>query len=102
MGTAISYLPFFAIGHAIAHITKYPEDGYSKPYQMMVFLAGMTYAFLGLLVLRKALLHFFADNIVAWVLLGVALGTNLYNYAAVDPGMSHSFFILSAYVGNLF
>ncbi|MBK8564049.1 MAG: glycosyltransferase family 39 protein [Saprospiraceae bacterium] len=89
-GMAVLYLPFFAIGHALAKLTGYPPDGFSLPYQAAIHLGGVLFSILGLWFLRKSLLRYFPDRTVGWVLLLIALGTNFFNYATFDAANAHA------------
>jgi hypothetical protein len=97
-GSALFELPFFLAAHLYCTITRtYPADGYSVPYNMAVIVSAVFWIFFGLLLIRKVLRKYFSDGITALVLLCLSLGTNLYYYAAFEPGMSHpySFFLFS-------
>ena len=83
-GTAIVYSPFFFIAHYLTSYFGYPQDGFSFPYQLAICIASLLYTFLALLVLRRVLLYYFEDNVVAITILLVGLATNLPEYAAVD------------------
>ena len=48
MGQSILYAPFFFIGHLITHLTSYPSDGFSKPYEISIFIGGIVYTLIGL------------------------------------------------------
>ncbi len=100
MGVAILILPFFFLAHLIALVTSLPADGYSAIYQFSVLTAAVFYLLAGLLFLRKALLRFFNDRVIAIVVIAVVLGTNLFNYSAAEPGMSHvySFFLFNGFL----
>ena len=55
IGSAILWLPFFLMGHLIAHIYSwlgYPvtTDGYSFPYLVMTGIGSATYLFLGVIL----------------------------------------------------
>ena len=76
MGQSILYAPFFFIGHLIAQFTSYPSDGFSKPYEMSVFIGGIVYTLIGVYFFTKVLLHFFEEKIALLVLLVVLFGTN--------------------------
>ncbi len=91
MGLAITWTPFFVIGHVIAHVTGASTLGYSWPYGLSIFLAAIFYLFLGLFFLRKLLLQYFSDTITSITLLLVVLATNLIYYVVSEPGMSHVF-----------
>lgn len=89
-GMALMEAPFFFIAHTIAAPLGYPADGFSRPYQFMIYLGGVLIAFLGLFYLRKLLLYYFSDRTVAITLLLLVFGTNYLNYAGIDVGMTHS------------
>jgi len=89
MGTALLEAPFFIIAHAIAKPLGYPNDGFSFPYQLMIYVGGIFFVLLGLWYLRKLLLYYFSDKVVAITLLLLVLGTNYLNYCGIDVGMSH-------------
>ncbi len=89
VGIAIMWSPFFLIGHVIAGLGGYPQDGLSPPYQVMIVIAGLFYAILGMFLLRRLLLKFVPDKIAAIVLLLIGFGTNLFHYATYDNTMPH-------------
>ncbi len=92
MGTAILYAPFFFIGHLLATPLGYPADGLSLPYQYIIALGGLMYAVIGLLYLRKVLLHFFHETITALLIILIVLGTNYFQLIAFDGTLlSHNF-----------
>ncbi|MDG1347845.1 MAG: hypothetical protein P8P77_09525, partial [Crocinitomicaceae bacterium] len=76
MGQSILYAPFFFIGHLITHLTSYPSDGFSKPYEISIFIGGIVYTLIGLYFFTKVLLHFFEEKIALLVILVVLFGTN--------------------------
>lgn len=100
-GVAIMQAPFFFIGHAIAHITGAPADGFSWPYQYCIAFGAILWVTLGLLLLRKILLRFFDDRVTAITLLLVFLASNLIQYVSVDGAMSHAW-IFPLYVFVLY
>lgn len=85
-GMALLYLPFFLIGHLLAMAGGFPVDGYSTPYQYAILSGGMLYTIAGFIVLRKVLLRYYQDRIVAITLLTIYIGT--------------SFFIRTSFYGN--
>lgn len=92
IGLAIVWTPAFLITHGITTITGIaPADGMSYPYQLMVILMMLLFAFLGLLFLKRFLALFLTDVIVAAVLLGIGLGTNLFYYVVESPDMTHGY-----------
>ena len=98
MGQALLWWPFFQTAHFYTrHFSGYPPDGYSPPYQLALYLAGLAYALLGLGLMRRLLLQYFSDRLTATVLLTVYLGTNYLNYSAIKGNYSHnSLFVLHA------
>ncbi|MFK8163807.1 MAG: hypothetical protein AB8H12_15280, partial [Lewinella sp.] len=92
IGLAVVWTPAFLITHGITAITGMaPADGMSYPYQLMVLLMMLLFAFLGLLYLKRFLALFFPDAVVALVLLGIGLGTNLFYYTVENPDMTHGY-----------
>lgn len=89
-GLAITVAPFFGIAHLLAPIFGYTTNGFSPIYLFTFYFAGFFYVLLGLYLLRKILLVYFEDQIVAWVLLLIALGTNLYFFAVYHSVMTHA------------
>ena len=101
VGLGILWLPFFMVGHLSAQLFHYPLSGLSLPYQASIALAGLTYAFLGLVYLRKLfILNGIPDKAVALVIPLIFLGTNLLHYTLHEAGMSHvySFFLITAFM----
>ena len=90
-GIALLQMPFFLGAHALAPVLGYPADGFSLPYQYGLVVATFFYAFLGLYLLRRFLLHYFDDRVVALTLLLCGLATNWLQYVSVDSAMSHAY-----------
>lgn len=107
IGTALAQLPFFGLGHALTVMTAhYPPDGFSYYYQLAVYLSSIFWSLMGLVALRQLLMRYFTDDTTLWVLLILALGTNLYFYTVFDAGMSHAysfaFFALTLHYTDLY
>lgn len=83
-GMAVLYAPFFFVAHAIASPLGFPADGFSAPYQLAVTIGCLAFALLGLVLIRKVLLHFFDDRSTAALLLLVSFGTNWFQLTAWD------------------
>lgn len=96
-GMAIMELPFFAIAHLSAKPLGYAADGFSKPYQFMIYAGAMLFVFIGLWYLRRLLLLYYNDLVTGIVLLLLVLGTSYLNYASIDVGMTHCW-LFSLYV----
>lgn len=98
-GVSILQMPFFFIGHWIAHLTDAPDDGFSWPYQYAVLFAALFWTFIGFIFVRKILNCYFNDKVTALSLLLLGLTTNLIQYSAIDGGQSHAYiFPLYAFV----
>ncbi len=101
-GTSVMMAPWFAVGHWLAlKDPEAPRDGTSAYEQKAISVGGWFYLFVGLLVLR-ALLNGLGvrEAVVAWLLVVLALGTPLLQYAALQPGWSHvySFALVSLFM----
>ncbi|MCI5058344.1 MAG: hypothetical protein MRY83_19690 [Flavobacteriales bacterium] len=90
VGWAIFYLPFFLIGHLFALGSDYPVDGFSRPYFWAVVSAHLTYACLGLLLVRKALQKLFNHKIVALTIITITIGTNFFHQSTSAVAMPHT------------
>lgn len=91
MGVAILLFPFFIIAHFLASLLGFEADGYSLIYAYVIHHASLFYVTIGFLALRKVLQYYFEDGIVAFTILSLGIGTNLFFFVAVNPVMSHSF-----------
>lgn len=88
IGMAILFLPFFLCGHGIAQLFSYPADGFSAPYEWSLLIGNYAYVIMGMILVRKFLLHFFNEKISAILLLLLCFGTNYYKewfYALASP-----------------
>ncbi len=91
IGQSIMFTPFFLGGHVYAKLTdKYPADGYSRPYQIAIWLGGLLVSILGLVLLRHLLKAYFNDRLVGWTILTLGIGTHWMEYASVTNGMTHT------------
>ena len=89
-GEAVLLLPFFLAGHVWAWCTGAPQDGLSTPYQHAVGVAALCYLAIGLLAFRGFLRRSgVRDGIVACIIAVLVCGTQLSQYAAMQPGWSH-------------
>jgi len=96
-GMAVMYLPFFAVAHVAAGVLGYPQDGFSPPYQLAIQLGGLLMSVIGLWYLRKLLLRFYPDKVVAIVLALLVIGTNYLDYSCINNGMTHTW-LFTVYV----
>lgn len=91
LGLAVVNAPWYVGAHLWARAgSTYPADGYSRPYQQAIMLAGLVWGLAGLWLLRGLLRRWFTDGITAWTLAAVGLGTNLLNYSTYEAAMAHS------------
>ncbi|MCC7303429.1 MAG: hypothetical protein IT233_12390 [Bacteroidia bacterium] len=98
MGVAILQLPFFLTAHLISPDAD--ANGYSSFYRGAVNVAGVTYGWLGLVLLALVLKRRFPEWISFTVPLLLFAGTNLYWYMIDGTGMSHvyDFFLASLFL----
>lgn len=94
LGVAVGELPWFLGAHAFARLHGDPANGFSRPYQQIIMIAGLVHGLLGLWLLRKLLLRFFDDRPTAWALAGVGLGTNFFAYTTYEAAMAHAVLFL--------
>ena len=91
IGEAIMLVPFFAAGHAVAHASGLPRDGFSRPYQVAAVAGGLLYGLAGLALLGAFLRRWFDRRVVAATLFALTFGTNLFHYLTFDAVYSHAF-----------
>lgn len=90
VGISVAMTPFFMIGHVFAKLSGGKQDGYSLSYQNAISIGIVFYLFLGLFLLRRLLLRFYSDTVVALTLLITLFGTNLLWYASFEAFMPHA------------
>lgn len=99
MGMAVLYAPGFFVADGWVRLKGKEADGFGAPYQKALVLVCWLYATWGLWVLRTVLKDFFSDTTVAFTLLAIGLGTNLWCYSTYESPMTHgSLFWLNACV----
>lgn len=89
-GTALLQAPFYLAAHGLLKVAGRPAPGHGKPYVMAVCLAAIAYALIGLWAVGRLLAGWGVD--APWRGLSLAalmLGTHLFYYTIVAPGMSH-------------
>jgi hypothetical protein len=89
-GQAIIELPAFSIGHLWAKAAGYKADGFTLPYQLSLTFWCVFVACLGLGAMRRLLLRYFDDWIVAVVLIVLCLATNFYNFVSFSV-LTHAY-----------
>lgn len=100
MGLSILYSPFFFMAHTLAPVFNEAQTGYTSIYQFFLIFSAFVYVILGFIILSNFLKKYFKPQIVAFVLLALALGTNLYYYGTDEGPMPHSynFFLLTSFL----
>lgn len=100
MGLSFLYAPFFLVANQLAAHYGFDPGGYSAPYQLAIVLAALFYLALGLIFLAKVLRFYFSKRTTGFTLLAIGLGTNLFWYTSLEPGMPHvyDFALASAFL----
>lgn len=89
-GTAFAQMPFFFMGHITSWILDRPLDGYSAFYLIFLQVGTIFYALLGQYMLYLILHRYkISKKIIALVIFSAVLGTNIFFYTTIEPGMSH-------------
>lgn len=101
-GTAVSMLPWFAAGHAMALLDPdAPRDGLSKYEMAALYLAAWCYLLIGLWAMAALLRDMgVRPAAVAWTILAFGSGSTLIQYAGFQPGWSHihSFWVVALFL----
>ncbi len=92
IGMAVVWTPGFLLAHGLVKVTGVaPADGMSFPYQLSLVITSLLVIFLGFFYLRRFLLRFYTDQVVALVLFGIGLATNLFYYTTEGPDVTHMY-----------
>lgn len=108
IGVSILLAPFFFISFLYSKLFGFELNGFSLPFQMGVYFAGIFYCTIGLIFIKKLLLQLnIKQNYIAILIVLVCFGTHLFNYTVNEPSMPHvfSFALTSAFfyfIINLF
>lgn len=100
IGVALMQAPVFPLAHGLTRWTNLTPDGFSLYYQHAAGLTGLAWVIAGLAILRRFLLEYFTDAVVAATLVTLVFGTNLFHYATFDSSYSHpySFALFAAFL----
>jgi hypothetical protein len=90
-GMSFLYSPFFFVGHALAEPFGYEANGLTAPYQMALQFSSLFYFALGLFFMRKILMKYFSDKVIALVILATVFGSNLFYYVTGEAPMTHAY-----------
>ncbi len=88
-GVALLQAPFYLLGHGIAKLAGTQADAYGPLDHLVVDVAAPVLLSIALLLLFSLLRRSYPDRLIAWTLLGLFAGSNLFFYTIGDPGMSH-------------
>ena len=89
-GLSVLLSPFYFIGHWVAKWGGFPQNGFSLPYQIAIVTGCLFYISISLFLLRKILLTWFADKVVAVTIVIICFGTNYLHQATVNTVMPHT------------
>ena len=88
-GVALFYMPFFLGAHLYSYLTHSNMSGYAPPYYYAIMLCGLVWAVIGIWLLKTLLRQYFSRPVTWLTLLCIVAGTNYFNYATLEIGMSH-------------
>jgi hypothetical protein len=99
IGPAILWSPWFLWAHEVIR-----GSGFEFPYQFVVGLSSVFYAFIGLLLLYVLLMKYFGKLVSLASIIAIAGATNLLFYGSLDSVNSHavSFFASVFFLALLF
>jgi len=90
-GMAFLYSPFFALGYKIAYNSQTPLNGFTEEFVYTLHAGSIFYILLGLFFLRKFLLSYFSETVVAITLFATLFGTMLFIYTYSFSEMTHGY-----------
>lgn len=92
MGMSIMYAPAFFLSHLYCLMdSRYEADGFSTPYQLGLLIYSFLWLIAGLFLLRRFLLYYFNDGIVALLFLILLAGTNYFQLTLNNTTSPHIF-----------
>lgn len=99
IGPALLWAPLYTFSHIVIR-----GKGFEFPYQLATGLSGVFYVFTGIILIYRLLRNFFTERVSLYAILGIAVGTHLYFYGALDTVNSHAytFFAASLFLSLLF
>lgn len=90
VGWAIMSAPLYLVAHWIAHWTPWPQDGFSVPYQIGIWLQQILIACLGFYLLWRILLRWFDSEIALIAILSTWLISPMIYYQTARITMVHN------------
>ena len=98
-GLAYLYFPFFLTAHFLAGPLGFEKDGFSEIYQLMMAFSPLLYLLIGLIFVKKILIKYFNDGVVAVSLLTIGIASNLFYYSSVTTiSHAYSFCLISIFL----
>ncbi len=91
LGQAFIELPSYLVGDLFARMFGYKTDGFSKPYYIVFILNVLLFIFIGLLYLRKLLLIYLSEKMVAITIIVLYLASNIYTTFFLQYDLQHLF-----------
>ena len=95
IGYSLLASPFFLIAHGLTlglnavGVSHWPADGYSFPYQLLVPLGLILYAYAGMLLCMRLLSTWFEESAAVWAVLALWWGGNLIYYTVFAASWAH-------------
>ena len=89
MGLSYLQLPSYTVSHFFAKSLGYKTDGFSPPFIIGFVLNAFIFIIIGLIYLRKLLLLFSNDKIVALSLLTLYLASNIFITFTLQKDLPH-------------
>lgn len=96
VGPAILWSPFVALVALVAGagnwlgLWQVPMDGIATPYQVAAGVAGVIYATLGALLIRRIVESLFPGSLALWATAAAWFSTSALYYSLVSPAYSHA------------
>lgn len=102
-GVAFLQSPFYLAGLGVCKLFEIPNNGYSPVNNLIIDIAGIFYMCCAFFIWLGLLQRWFSPILSFLSAMTIFIGTNLFYYATIQPGMSHvySFFLVSLSVLSL-
>ena len=95
-GLSYLYTPGYLAANVWAKYGGYPMDGFSYPYAVSIWLNGILFFLIGIVLARKILLRFFNEVVTSLTLLVFYFGTNLFFMMALGNDTPHLYLLTLA------
>lgn len=105
VGPAILWAPFYLTAHGLVTVINLfggsiQADGFSRPYELAVFIGSSFYAFLGFMLTYQMGKTLFRPLVALFSTIIIWLGSFIVYYTIFEPSMSHavSFFTVTLFI----